>query len=77
MDERFAFHFFEALVTTGTAATMQRCMACARRSRLIVPLMHFDVTLFETLELEVWLMIRVPCRETLVTCRAMEQNHVG
>ena len=56
---------------------VQRGVLCRLISRLCLPRVHINTTSLETLQLELWLVPRVPGWETIVTTLAMEQDHVA
>ena len=62
---------------TALALTSVKCSVlrglCTRR---IIPLVYVVAAILEALQWELRLVLRVECREPVVTRRAMEQNHV-
>ena len=63
-------------MTAFALASVQCCVLRCLCARLIVPLVYVVAAIFETLQWELRLVVRVECRKPVVTRRAVEQNHV-
>ena len=77
MEDRIILHFLFGLVTSHADTMVQRSVLCRLTSRLCSPRVHVNTASFETLQLEVGFMVRVPGGKAVITTLAVEEDHVA